>query len=193
MISLEQYLKNDCANNYVIFNNLDYTYFGYENDDEMEFDLEFLIETIFSDFKIIYDEDEIEDENIKKLIKESRPNQTTFRNNLIKKYEGKCIITGSKCLYELEACHIIPHSQDKNNFLVSNGILLKSNIHTTFDKYLWTINPNTLTIEIKNDNDVSEHDVGEIIYYKDTKVNLDTNDIILINNLKKRYESYLKN
>ncbi len=85
MNSLEQYLKNDCINNYVIFNNLDYTYFGYENIDEMEFDLEFLIETLFPEHMIIYDEDE----NIKKMIKESRPDQNPFRNNLIKKYEGK--------------------------------------------------------------------------------------------------------
>jgi len=184
MNSLEQYLKNDCNNNFVIFNNLDYTYFGYENDDEMEFDLEFLIETIFPEYQIIYDEDE----NIKKLIKESRPNQTTFRQKLIQKYGEKCIITGGECLDELEACHIVPHSEDKHNSLVTNGLLLKATLHKTFDKYKWVINPDTLMIEVKHNGNI-----GDIREYEGMKVNLDPNDIILINNLKKRYEYYLEN
>ncbi len=187
MNSLEQYLKNDCINNYVIFNNLDYTYFGYENIDEMEFDLEFLIETLFPEHMIIYDEDE----NIKKMIKESRPDQNPFRNNLIKKYEGKCIITGSECLDQLQACHIIPHSENKNNSFVNNGLLLTANIHRTFDTYKWAINPNTLIIEVKKS--VNEKDIGDIREYEGMKVNLDPNDTILINNLKKRYEYYLEN
>jgi hypothetical protein len=191
MNSLEKYLKNDCNNNFVIFNNLDYTYFGYENDDEMEFDLQFLIETLFPDYMIIYDEDEIEDDNIKKIIKESRPNQTTFRNNLIKKYEGKCIITGDECLDQLEACHIVPYAENKNNCMTTNGLLLKVTLHKTFDTYKWAINPTTMMIEIKKS--VNEKDIGDIKEYQGIKVDLDTNDIILINNLKKRYESYLEN
>ena len=189
MNSLEQYLKNDCINNYVIFNNLDYTYFGYENDDEMEFDLEFLIETIFPDYMIIYNEDEIEDENIKKMIKESRPEQDPFRQKLIQKY-GMCIVTGSKCLKELQACHIIPHAKDKHNSSITNGLLLKANIHGTFDNHEWAINPNTMQIEIKN---ATEEAAGEMLKYNGMKVNLDSNDKILINNLRKRYEYYLEN
>ena len=45
-----------------------------------------------------------------------------------------------------EACHIIPFSES-NNFDIDNGLLLNSNLHKLFDKYYWSINPETLCIE----------------------------------------------
>ncbi len=172
---LESYLKDQCPNGIIYTQDLDYTYFDYENYDEMEYDLDFLIETIFQNYKIISSQSE------------TRRSQSTFREGLIQKY-GKCIITDTNCLDELEAAHIIPYKEDKHNFFVSNGLLLKSNIHKTFDKYKWTINPDTFMIEVKNNIDV-----GEIKKYQGTKVNLNQTDILLVNNLKKRYQDYLKN
>ena len=43
MESLEQYIRDECRNGLIIFDNLDYDYFGYENIEEMEYDLDFLI------------------------------------------------------------------------------------------------------------------------------------------------------
>jgi hypothetical protein len=172
---LESYLKEQCLNGIIYKKDLDYIYFDYENYDEMEYDLDFLIETIFQNYKIISSQSE------------TRLSQSTFREGLIQKY-GKCIITDTNCLDELEAAHIIPYKEDKHNFFVSNGLLLKSNIHKTFDKYKWTINPDTFMIEVKNNIDV-----GEIKKYQGTKVNLNHSDLLLVNNLKKRYQDYLKN
>jgi hypothetical protein len=181
---LEQYIRDECRNGLIFFENLDYSYFEYENIEEMEYDLEFLIDAFFQNHKIININDDPS-----KYQQDIRPNQGTFRNHLIEKY-NKCLITGSKCLFELEACHIIPYAEDKHNFLVSNGLLLKSNIHKTFDKYLWTINPDTFMIEIKQNDTI---DIGEITNYNGVYVDLDKNDRMLINNLQKRYKTFLKN
>jgi len=32
------------------------------------------------------------------------------------------------------------------NFDINNCLLLSSNLHKTFDKYYWSINPNTLNV-----------------------------------------------
>jgi hypothetical protein len=175
---LESYLKETYSNGIIYANDLsdlDYSYFGYDNDDEMDLDLDFLLETIFKDHKRINGKSQI------------RLSQASFRESLLKKY-GKCVITETNCFDELEAAHIIPYKDDRYNFFINNGLLLKSNIHKTFDKYKWTINPTTFIIEVKNNTDV-----GEIKKYEGTKVNLDFNDYLLINNLKKRYQDYLKN
>lgn len=177
MILLENYLTNYCSNKTIYLNELDYTTFGYENYDEMEQDLDFLIETIFQNYKIISSQSEAH----------IRLSQSSFREGLIQKY-GKCIITNTCCLDELEAAHIIPYKDDRHNFFISNGLLLKSNIHKTFDKYKWTINPDTFIIEVKDNIEV-----GEIKTYQGLKINIDNNDLLLINNLKKRYQDYLKN
>jgi hypothetical protein len=179
MNNLEQYLKYNCINEIINFENLDYEYFGYENIDEMQLDLEFLIDTLYSNYTINYEPTN--------YLQETRPEQNSFRQKLIQKY-GMCIVTGTKCLGELQACHIVPHAEDKHNSLVTNGLLLKANIHGTFDIYDWIINPNTLMIELKND---TEEDAGEMLKYQGVKVNLDPNDKILINNLRKRYQSFL--
>ena len=172
---LESYLKETHINNSIYINDLDYSYFGYENYDEMELDVDFLLESVLKNYKIINGCSQI------------RSSQSSFREGLIKKY-SKCIITETNCVDELEAAHIIPYKDDKHNFFINNGLLLKANIHKTFDKYKWTINPTTFIIEVK-----SNIDVGEIKQYEGIKVNLDQNDCLLINNLNKRYKDYLKN
>jgi hypothetical protein len=179
MNNLEQYLKYDCINMIINFENLDYEHFGYKNIDEIQLDLEFLIDTLYPNYTINYQP--------VTHMQETRPDQDPFRQKLIQKY-GMCIVTGTKCLGELQACHIVPHVEDKHNSLVTNGLLLKANIHGTFDMHDWTINPNTLMIELKN---ATEEDAGEMLKYQGVKVNLDPNDKILINNLRKRYQSFL--
>lgn len=179
MNNLEHYLKYDCINETINFETLDYQHFGYENSDELQLDLDFLISTLYPNYKINYE--------LLTYMQEIRPDQDPLRQKLIQKY-GMCIITGTKCLGELQACHIVPHAEDKHNSLVTNALLLKANIHGTFDMHDWTINPNTLTIELKN---ATEEGAGEMLKYQGMKVNLDPNDKILINNLRKRYQSFL--
>lgn len=169
-MSLEQYLdnyNNEFLSNDIYNNN---ELFGYSNSDEFKLKLNFLLENIY-DIKLI--------EN-----KGKRLNQQEFRKQLIDKYK-KCIITNSDCLIELESAHIIPLNEN-NNYDINNGLLIKSNLHKTFDKYYWSINPDNLKIEINNNIDV-----GEISKYKNFVVNLKLN-YILYNNLKCHYIKFIK-
>lgn len=60
-----------------------------------------------------------------------RRGQSKFRERLINAY-GKCAITGCTALPALEAAHIEPYAKTGLN-VVSNGLLLRSDIHTLFD------------------------------------------------------------
>lgn len=62
----------------------------------------------------------------------SRRGQPEFRKSLLGAYSGRCCIT--KCDVEnvLEAAHIVPHTEETNYFL-SNGLLLRADVHTLFD------------------------------------------------------------
>jgi hypothetical protein len=77
---------------------------------------------------------------LKKQI-EDRKGQGLFRRDL-ELYYGKhgCLITGCKDLEVLEAAHIQPHSE-KGEMHFKNGLLLRSDIHLLFDKYLIGIEP----------------------------------------------------
>ena len=163
MNELEEYLL---TNNTINENN--YKQFNYDSYEEFKIDLDFLLTNIYSDIQII---------NLQ--TKEQRLNQDTFRKEVIKKY-NRCIISHSIDI-ECEACHIIPYSICKN-FDIDNGLLLSSDLHKTFDKYCWSINPKTLKVEInKNINDC-----GKIKNYEDTIVNIKLNNR-LYNNLLYHY------
>ena len=76
-----------------------------------------------------------------------RRGQPQFRANLMHLYESRCAITGEGPEEVLEAAHIEPHSENGRNSS-SNGLLLRSDIHTLFDLNLIRIEPETLTVEI---------------------------------------------
>ncbi len=69
-----------------------------------------------------------------------RRGQPKFREDLLKAYDSKCAITGWDAQEALEAAHIIPYSETKNNHL-SNGLLLRADLHTLFDLSLIAIDP----------------------------------------------------
>ena len=168
MMSLEQYLDDQTEIEFSLFNK--YEYFGYEDKSDFVIDLQFMLDNLY-DIKMV-------DKKMKRL------NQTEFRMGLIEKY-GKCVVTGNDCLDELTAIHLIPVSEDEN-YDINNGLLLTENLHRTFDKYYWSINPNTLIIEINDNID----NVGSIKYYKDYKVDLIMN-VDLYDNLLKHYNCFL--
>lgn len=94
-----------------------------------------------------------------------RRGQQGFRQSLISAYAGKCAITGCSVIDVLEAAHIFPYRGDQTNH-ISNGILLRADIHTLFDLGLLKINPVTLTVEMDNRIAHSEYDQisGKKIY-----------------------------
>ncbi|MGB3624202.1 MAG: HNH endonuclease signature motif containing protein [Henriciella sp.] len=72
-----------------------------------------------------------------------RPNQQAFRTALVDAYRGRCVITGLGITEALEAAHILPHTGDARFDVVENGLLLRRDLHTLFDAFLWSINPHT--------------------------------------------------
>ncbi|HHQ6628667.1 HNH endonuclease [Serratia fonticola] len=66
-----------------------------------------------------------------------REGQPIFRRRLMAAYQGKCPITGSTITALLEAAHIRPYA-GAWHCEAKHGILLKTDIHTLFDKgLLW--------------------------------------------------------
>ena len=168
MYELEKYLDQQINKtiNIKIYNN--YNLFGYDNIINFSNDLNFLLLTIYNDYNIIQE-------------KNQRLDQDIFRDILINKYKT-CIVTKT-ISDECDACHLIPLNKYKN-YDIDNGILLASNLHKTFDKYYWSINPDTLKIEINNNINC-----GTINNYIDNKINLDMN-IFLYNNLQHHYNIF---
>ena len=147
-------------------------YFGYPNKELFIADIELLVQTIYPELKITQESN-------------ARLSQTEFRNCLIQYYNSKCTITQNNSLEELEAAHIV-ELKDGGEYNVSNGLLLEANLHKTFDRYLWTINPDTLEIESKP-NKIT----NTVKNYIGKKVNLQLNPFLYMN-LKKRYEIFLE-
>jgi hypothetical protein len=115
------------------------------------------------------------------IASKKRIGQTQFRRDLFKKFNNKCLITDTKCDTELEACHIISLNKG-GTYDLDNGILLNRNLHATFDKYYWSINPDTLKICVN-----LKEETGEINKYKDEKV-----DVLLNDNMLKNLEEHYK-
>ncbi|WP_339099325.1 DUF3427 domain-containing protein [Yersinia enterocolitica] len=74
-----------------------------------------------------------------------RQGQPAFRKALLEAYEGKCAITGCTLTELLEAAHIHPYKGTHTN-VVSNGLLLRADIHTLFDLRLINIDPDSLNV-----------------------------------------------
>lgn len=70
----------------------------------------------------------------------ARRGQSRFRNGLLEAYEGRCAITRSTAQEVLEAAHIIPYMGEQTND-VTNGLLLRADVHTLFDLgHVWIEN-----------------------------------------------------
>jgi putative restriction endonuclease len=64
---------------------------------------------------------------------------------LIAAYDGKCAITDCNVIDVLEAAHIYPYRGPDTN-KISNGLLLRADLHTLFDCLLIAIDPMTLKV-----------------------------------------------
>jgi hypothetical protein len=80
----------------------------------------------------------------------ARRGQAAFRNSLLSAYGGCCAITGCDVLAVLEAAHIVPYRGQWTN-KVSNGLLLRADIHTLFDCARIGIDPASLEVLIHPD------------------------------------------
>ncbi|GAB7533121.1 hypothetical protein PS3A_55370 [Pseudomonas sp. 3A(2025)] len=80
---------------------------------------------------------------IKNLI--LRQGQAAFRKKILTAYSAQCAVTGCAIEALLEAAHIIPYLGTQTN-VVSNGLLLRTDIHTLFDLGLLWFDPETLKV-----------------------------------------------
>lgn len=100
-------------------------------------DEENLIEYDFDEDELDEELDEIE-ERVSVSVKRRR-GQADFRSKLLNAYDRKCAVTGYNWHDALEAAHIIAYKNRASNE-ISNGLLLRADIHTLFDLNLIGIN-----------------------------------------------------
>lgn len=81
-----------------------------------------------------------------------RQGQPEFRERLLLAYDGRCAITGCATAEALQAAHIEPYDGRATN-KTSNGLLLRADLHTLFDKgLLWISADNSVGLanEVKD-------------------------------------------
>lgn len=74
------------------------------------------------------------------VLHQPRLGQGAFRVGVADAYQRRYALTGENTLYVLEAAHIQPFSLSKSH-AISNGLFLRSDYHTLFDKGLITVTP----------------------------------------------------
>jgi len=88
-----------------------------------------------------------------------RLGQGTFRILVIDTYQRRCAVTREKVLPVLEAAHIKPVSEGGQH-QVDNGLLLRSDVHTLFDRGYVTVDADfqfRVSRRLKADFDNGEH------------------------------------
>jgi hypothetical protein len=77
----------------------------------------------------------------------ARRGQGKFRDALIEAYGGRCAFSGCAVTDVLEAAHITPYLGEATNDL-SNGLLLRADLHTLFDAGLISVDPLSMEITL---------------------------------------------
>lgn len=78
-----------------------------------------------------------------------RLGQGSFRLLIADSYQRRCTMTGERTFPALEAAHIHRYSRGGDHSL-SNGLLLRSDLHKLFDLGYLSIEPNTLKIKVSS-------------------------------------------
>lgn len=76
-----------------------------------------------------------------------RRGQSAFRQRVLLKHGGKCLITGCNVKDVLEAAHIKSYRGPRDHN-IRNALLLRADLHTLFDLNLVAIHPLTLRVHI---------------------------------------------
>lgn len=76
-----------------------------------------------------------DDEKVRYALRRERIGQQRFRTQLFEAYTGRCAVSGCNVDEALEAAHIENYSGPKSQ-VVSNGILLRRDLHSLFDAHL---------------------------------------------------------
>lgn len=70
-----------------------------------------------------------------------------FRRDALKNFKGRCAISGWDVEAVLEAAHIVPYRGPQTD-QPDNALLLRADLHTLFDRELFSIDPETRRIRI---------------------------------------------
>ena len=76
-----------------------------------------------------------------------RQGQAGFRRAVLRAYGGRCAITGCDVEDVLEAAHIMSYRGEHTSH-VTNGLLLRSDLHALFDLYLIAIDADSYSVII---------------------------------------------
>jgi len=85
-----------------------------------------------------------------------RRGQAAFRKRLVGRYDGKCAISGCRVDQVLEAAHITPYFGAATNH-VHNGLLLRADLHTLWDRGLLAINPDSGKVWVEKEARIEEY------------------------------------
>ncbi|WP_139177138.1 HNH endonuclease [Geodermatophilus siccatus] len=88
----------------------------------------------------------------------SRRGQPAFRRALLKAYDARCAITGCAAEAVLEAAHLRPYRGPSSN-TVTNGLLLRADIHTLLDLQLLAIDPASRRVVVSRSLHFTEYKV----------------------------------
>ena len=106
----------------------------------------------------------------KVVLMKQRIGQSKFRNHLLNKYGNVCAISGTNPAEILEAAHLYRYSE-KEVHDPEGGLLFRRDLHTLFDRWMLTIDPNELTVHISPTliqyPDISKYQGAEIKVPKD--------------------------
>lgn len=95
-----------------------------------------------------FDPDAEEDSRLKVLSQVARrQGAPRFRRALIEAYEGRCAMTRYDAPAALEAAHILPYRGPQTNH-ITNGLLLRADLHDLFDLGLLSVSPDTMRLAL---------------------------------------------
>src|SRR5262245_48817950 len=109
---------------------------------------EVLTEEIADD-KFDFGADLVKDERDRQLVEiAARQGQDRFRLTLLDAYGETCAVTGYEAAETLEAAHIFPYRGPAAHH-VRNGLLLRADIHTLFDRGTISVHEDTYRVLVK--------------------------------------------
>jgi hypothetical protein len=73
-----------------------------------------------------------------------------FRRALLQAYEGKCAMSRYDAEPALEAAHIVPYRGPQTNH-ITNGLLLRADLHDLFDLGLLAVEPDSMKIRLSSE------------------------------------------
>lgn len=76
-----------------------------------------------------------------------RQGSAAFRGKVVTAYGGRCALSDCDAAEALEAAHIVPYLGAHTD-VAENGILLRADLHTLFDRELLAIDPMSLRVQL---------------------------------------------